>query len=65
MAGTTSYKNKWLQDNMDRISFVVPKGYKEKIKQAAMAENESMNGFIKKVLDEKLGIQEEPETAAE
>lgn len=61
MAGTTTYKNKWLQENMDRISFVVPKGYKDIIKKAAAEEKESMNGFIKKALDEKLGITVETE----
>ena len=46
MAGKTEYKNKWVQENMDRISFVVPKGYKDILKQAAAEDGDSMNGYI-------------------
>ena len=54
MAGKTEYKNKWQAEHKERINFVVPKGYKLTIKNAADAAGESVNGYIKKAVDEKI-----------
>lgn len=54
MAGDTSYKNKWQAENRERINMVVPKGYKELVKNASDAVGESVNGYIKKAIDERM-----------
>lgn len=54
MANRTEYKNKWQSDHCERISLVVPKGKKEKIKDFAESQKESLNGFINKAIDEKI-----------
>ena len=46
MAGSTEYKNKWLSENKERINLAVPKGYKDRAKEAAIAEGKSLNSFI-------------------
>lgn len=48
----TVYKNQWVAENKDRINLVVPKGLKERIKQAA-APN-SINSFIINAINDKL-----------
>jgi len=54
MAGSTEYKNKWQAENRERINIVVPKGYKEKIKEVAKKTGESVNSYIKKAIDERI-----------
>lgn len=54
MAGKTDYKNKWQAEKCDRISLVVPKGKKEKIKAHAETKGESLNGFIIRAIDEAM-----------
>lgn len=54
MAGSTDYKNKWQAENRERINMVVPKGYKETIKTIAQKTGESVNGYIKKAVDERI-----------
>lgn len=54
MAGNTAYKNKWCQDNCERITVVVPKGEKEKIRAAAVASGASLNAFVISAIKEKL-----------
>ena len=54
MAGDTGYKNKWQAENRERINMVVPKGYKEIVKAAADTTGESVNGYIKKAIDERM-----------
>ena len=54
MAGSTDYKNKWQAENRERINMIVPKGYKEKIKTVAQKTGESVNGYIKKAVDERM-----------
>ena len=54
MAGKTTYKNKWTADNCDRVSLVVPKGMKEKVKAHAEAHGETLNGFIKRAIEETI-----------
>lgn len=54
MAGKTEYKNKWLSENCERISLVVPKGKKEHIKAHAESRGESLNGFVNRAIDEAI-----------
>lgn len=43
---------RWDEKNLDRISIAVPKGNREKIKAHAAAQGETVNGFIKRAIDE-------------
>jgi hypothetical protein len=54
MAGKTAYKNKWQAENCERISLVVKKGRKQVIKDFATQQNDTLNGFINKAIDEKI-----------
>ncbi len=54
MAGTTEYKNKWQQENKERINLVVNKGRKETIKAHAEARGESLNAFINRAITETM-----------
>ena len=45
---------RWDAANLDRISFTVPKGKKEAIKDHAAAHGESMNGFIQRAIKETM-----------
>ncbi len=54
MAGKTDYKNKWQAEKCDRISLVVPKGKKDKIKAFAESKGESLNGFVNRVIDKEM-----------
>lgn len=54
MAGNTDYKNKWQSENRERINMVVPKGYKELVKTVAQKTGESVNGYIKRAIDERM-----------
>lgn len=46
--------NKYVQKNYDRINVTFPKGQKELIKAAATAAGESVNGYIKKAVDDRM-----------
>lgn len=54
MAGKTEYKNKWQQENKERINLVVDKGQKEIIKAHAEDQGESLNGFIVRAINETM-----------
>ena len=54
MAGKTEYKNKWQQENKERINLVVDKGDKPKIKAHAEAQGESLNAFINRAINETM-----------
>lgn len=54
MAGTTEYKNKWQQENKERINLVVNKGQKETIKAHAEAQGESLTAFINRAITETM-----------
>lgn len=45
---------KYMKDNYDELKVRVPKGDKEKIKNHADSHNESLNGFIKRAIDETM-----------
>ena len=44
----------WDAANLDRISIAIPKGQKEKIKEHAMQQGESVNAFIIRAIDETI-----------
>lgn len=46
--------HKYVKANYDRIDITVPKGQKEVIKEAAAAAGETVNGYIKKAIDDRL-----------
>ena len=46
--------NKYVKNNYDRINVTFPKGQKEIIMQAAEAVGESVNGYIKKAVDQRM-----------
>lgn len=46
--------NKYVKNNYDRINVTFPKGQKEIITQAATAAGESVNGYIKKAVEERM-----------
>ncbi len=50
--------NKYVKENYDRITVTLPKGEKEKIKAAAAAANESVNGYIKTAIDRRIDSNE-------
>ena len=45
---------RWDEKNLDRISIAVPKGNREKIKAHAVSQGETVNGFIKRAIDETM-----------
>lgn len=46
--------NKYVKANYDRINVTVPKGSKAIIQAHAEAHSESVNGFIKRAIDETI-----------
>ena len=54
MAGKTEYKNKWQQENKERINLVVDKGSKAIIKAHADTHGESLNAFINRAIKEAM-----------
>ena len=45
---------KYMKDNYDELKVRVPKGDKDKIKNHAQSKGESLNGFIKRAIDETM-----------
>lgn len=45
---------KYMKNNYDEIKLRVPKGEKEKIKSHAESNGESINGFVKRSIDETM-----------
>lgn len=50
----TEYINNWQKEKLDRINLTMPKGRKDVIKAHADAHGESVNGFIKRAIDETM-----------
>ena len=48
------YDNAYIKNNKDRINFVMPKGYKDKIEEAATAAGISKAEWIRQAIEEKL-----------
>lgn len=53
MAGKTEYKNEWLSKNCDRINITVKKGARDALHEAAKANGESVNSYIKKAVQSR------------
>ena len=64
MSQSTSYKNKYIAANYDRINLTVPKGMKPRIEAYAKAEGKSVNGLINELLRQALGEESQPARAA-
>ncbi len=45
---------KYMKNNYDELKVRVPKGEKEKIKAHAESRGESVNGFVKRAVDETM-----------
>ena len=45
---------RWDAANLDRLSIALPKGQRDTIKAAADAAGESVNGYIKRAIDERM-----------
>ncbi len=45
--------NKYIKNNYDRLNITIPKGSKSLIEAAAQANNESINGYVKKAVKAK------------
>ena len=45
---------KYVKKNYDRIELTVPKGQKDFISQLATAAGESVNGYLKKAVEERI-----------
>jgi len=42
--------NKYIKGNYDRLNITIPKGSKSLIEAAAKADNQSINGYVKKAV---------------
>lgn len=51
---------KWDKDNMDRISYTVPKGQKATVQAAADTVGESVNQYTQKALLARMGLADWP-----
>ena len=54
-----SYNNSYNAKTYDRIGLMLPKGYKERVTEYAKSNGESVNGYIKRLIDEDLGLEAE------
>lgn len=49
-----SYQNSYNKEKYDRISLMIPKGEKNRIKTAAAAAGESVNEYINKAIKQRI-----------
>ncbi len=49
--------HKYSKNHYDRISVYFPKGHREKIQDRAAATGESVNGYIRKAVDDRLNAE--------
>lgn len=47
--------NRYITAKYDRVNLTLPKGYKEQLAEVAKANGESVNGYIKRLIDADLG----------
>lgn len=47
----SKYRNDFIKQNYDRVNLTLPKGDKEKVKEAAAAAGMSLNEYIKAAID--------------
>lgn len=57
------YNVQYIKDNIKRVPLDVQKNHYERIKTAAAAAGESVNGYIKKAIDERMERDNAPDTA--
>ena len=50
--------NRYVKAHYDRVTLNVPKGYREKIAKQAENNGESVNGYIKRLIDEDFAKNE-------
>ena len=50
------YQNKFIKQKYDRVNLTVPKGKKEKIKEAAKAAGQSVNEYINSAIDSYMNM---------
>ena len=55
---------KWDSNNLDRLSIALPKGSREAIKAAADRAGQSINGYIKQAVDERMERDEAKDGAS-
>lgn len=48
------YQNEYNKEKYDRLTLVMPKGKKDKVKQRAVELNKSVNSYINDVLDKDI-----------
>ncbi len=48
------YQNEYNKQNYDRVTFMVPKGKKDGIKEAAKTKGESMSEYIWKAVQDRM-----------
>ncbi|WP_034476045.1 ribbon-helix-helix protein, CopG family [Butyrivibrio proteoclasticus] len=48
------YDNKYIKENIDRLNFIMEKGTKDRINQAAKALNISASEFVRQAIEEKI-----------
>lgn len=69
MANYTEAKKRnnraWDSNNLDRLSFTLPKGQKATVKAAADKAGESVNQYTQEALLARMGLKEWPELAEE
>lgn len=53
---------KYMKNNYDELKIRVPKGEKEQIKAHADTQGESLNGFVKRAIDETMKRDSETTT---
>ena len=54
MSKKTEYQNQWISKTYDRINLTVPKGKKEQIQAHAAKNEESVNAFINRAIEETI-----------
>lgn len=57
----SAYQNQWQKEHCDRINLTVPKGDKEKIKEHAKSQDESVIAFINRAIKEAMERDKEKE----
>ena len=50
----SAYRNNWIAEKLDRINLTMPKGKKEKVKEAADRVGLSLNAYINLAVDERM-----------
>jgi predicted HicB family RNase H-like nuclease len=55
----TEYKNKFIKEKYDRINLTMPKGEKEELKKAAEDAGESVNEYINRAIQLRMGKKQD------